>query len=43
MDLETANQIVNNFNRIWNSMQVEYDAYFSQEILIILQDVLVEK
>ena len=31
MDLETATQIVSNFNRIWNSMQKEYGAYFSQE------------
>lgn len=31
MDLETSNQIVGNFNRIWNSMQKEYGAYFSQE------------
>lgn len=31
IDLNTANQIVGNFNRIWNSMQKEYGAYFSQE------------
>lgn len=31
MNLETANQIVGNFNRTWNSMQREYGAYFSQE------------
>ena len=31
MDMETANQIVGNFNRIWNSMQEEYGACFSQE------------
>lgn len=31
MDLETANKIFGNFNRIWNSMQEEYGSYFSQE------------
>lgn len=30
IDLNTANQIVDNFNRIWNLMQKEYCAYFSQ-------------
>ena len=30
IDLDTADQIVGNFNRIWNSMQEEYGAYFSQ-------------
>lgn len=29
IDLNGANQIVSNFNRIWNSMQSEYGAYFS--------------
>lgn len=31
IDLDIANQIVSNFNRIWNSMQKEYGAHFSQE------------
>lgn len=31
MDLDVANQIVSTFNRIWNSMQKEYGAYFSQK------------
>lgn len=31
IDLDTARRIVGNFNRIWNSMQKEYGAYFSQE------------
>jgi|GEM_PF-3251870 len=30
MDLNTANQIIGNFNEIWYSMQIEYEAYFSK-------------
>lgn len=31
MTVEETNRIVSNFNKIWNSMQVEYKAYFTQE------------
>lgn len=30
IDFNATNQIVGNFNRIWNSMQKEYGAYFSK-------------
>ena len=31
MNQDVANQIIRNFNRIWNSMHEEYEAYFSQK------------
>lgn len=31
LDRNSCNQIVSNFNRIWNEMQREYNAYFSEE------------
>ena len=30
-DQKSANKVISNFNRIWNSMQVEYASYFSKE------------
>ncbi len=31
ISMENSNKIIGNFNRIWNSMQTEYNAYFSQQ------------
>lgn len=31
MNQDVENQIIRNFNRIWNSMQKEYEVFFSQK------------
>ena len=31
LNQDVANQIIRIFNRIWNSMHEEYEAYFSQK------------
>ena len=33
MNQDIENQIIRNFNRIWNSMQKEYDTFFSQKYI----------
>lgn len=36
IDLKGANQIIFNFNTIWNSMQVEYNSYFSDSDIDVI-------
>lgn len=33
MNQDVENQIIWNFNRIWNSMQKEYETFFSQKYI----------